>query len=131
MNIANRPSALSAPATLSSSACAAPVPPLTFVVDPARRSCTNTSRNPLVSPGTRFVAAESNMTNRPSALIDPWKLSWLACPPPPRTLTRSVVRVTRSRTNTSEVLSRGCPLRQQPAHVRAWRPLPARQIGGE
>src|SRR5690242_15984000 len=36
----------------------------------AARSRTNASKSELVSPGTRFVAAESNKTYRPSALID-------------------------------------------------------------
>ena len=34
------------------------------------RRRTNTSRSPLVSPGTRLSAKEANATIRPSALID-------------------------------------------------------------
>src|SRR5437762_4951613 len=61
---------------------------LTRSVVPVRRSWTNTSGRPLVSPGTRLDAPETKATNRPLALIDglppfPWF-------PALSTLTRSV-----------------------------------------
>src|SRR5438874_272478 len=79
----------------------APAPPLPR--SGLRRSWTNTSFAPLVSPSTRLGATESKATNRPLALIAGFELSppsaWFA---KLSTLTRSVVRVTRSWTNTSE-----------------------------
>ena len=43
---------------------------LTRVVAPVWQSCTNTSENPLVSPGTRLAESLRNATNRPSAEIE-------------------------------------------------------------
>ena len=70
-------------------------------VVPVWRSRTNTSAAPLVSPGTRLVAYESKATNRPSAEIAAPELTPLPWTPPGPTLTRWVVPVWRSRTNTS------------------------------
>ncbi len=58
---------------------------------------------PFVSPLTRLVADEIKPTKRPSALIAGRPLSAFACVPDESTLTRSVVPVCRSRTNTSSV----------------------------
>jgi len=55
-------------AKLSAFPCPPPVATLTLVVVPVRRSRTNTSSTPLVSPGTRFGAIERNATYRPFAL---------------------------------------------------------------
>src|SRR5204863_7840303 len=92
-----RPSALSVGLRLW------PFPPvpalstLTRSVVPVRRSWTNTSGDPLVSPGTRFVEREVNATNQPSALSARsrcvvqglgYPFSWF---PALSTLTRSVV----------------------------------------
>jgi hypothetical protein len=56
----------------------------------------------LPSPATRLSASEVNATNRPSALIDGPVLSLLPSVPALVTLTRSVVCVCRSNTNTSK-----------------------------
>ena len=48
---------------------------LTRVVVPVWRSCTNTSVEPLVSPGTRLSAQLQNATKRPSGLTDGETLS--------------------------------------------------------
>src|SRR5437870_2793555 len=74
---------------------------LTRSVVPVCRSWTNTSVAPFVSPATRLVAVSWNATKRPSAertgpALKPFP--WL---PPDATLTRSVVPVCRSWTNTS------------------------------
>src|SRR5207244_1030493 len=74
---------------------------LTRSVVPVCRSWTNTSVAPFVSPATRLVAVLWNATKRPSAertgpALKPFP--WL---PPDATLTRSVVPVCRSWTNTS------------------------------
>src|SRR5206468_3661513 len=66
-----------------------------------KRSWTNTSSRPLVSPGTRLVAAETKTTKWPSALIAGWWIVSFASFPAPSTLTRSVMEVRRSCTNTS------------------------------
>ena len=68
---------------------------------PVWRSRTNTSSLPLVSPGTRLLASELKATKRPSAEIAGSKLSPLPWTPPGPRLTRWVVPVWRSRTNTS------------------------------
>src|SRR5688572_25888683 len=66
----------------------------------------NTSVNPLVSPGTRFVAALQNATYRPSPDMEKlWRaLSPLLCAPLELTLTRSVVPSSRSRRKMSQLL---------------------------
>ena len=69
------------------------------------RSRTNTSRKPLLSPGTRLEATDSKATKRPSALMaaapkSPLKL--LPCVPALSTLTLSVSPVWRSWTKTSK-----------------------------
>src|SRR3954452_4037557 len=57
------------------SACRPFGPTLTRIVVPVTRSRTKASLQPLVSSGTRFVAHESKLTNRPSSEIDPAKAS--------------------------------------------------------
>jgi hypothetical protein len=83
-----------------------PCPPaldtLTRVVVPVCRSCTNTSSLPLVSPATRVDAVEENATRRPSALMAGVQLRPFPCPPRLDMLTRDVVPVCRSCTNTSK-----------------------------
>ena len=71
---------------------------------PVCRSRTNTSAAPLVSPGTRLVASELEGDEAPvrrdrraEAVPSPWA-------PPGPTLTRRVVPVWRSRTNTSRAV---------------------------
>src|SRR5262249_59820990 len=68
-------------------ACAPKESILTRTVVPARRSCTNTSGTPFVSPGTRFVAFDEKATQRPSALIDESPLPAFAPQPAQPTLT--------------------------------------------
>src|SRR4051812_2589935 len=55
-----------------------------------------------VSPATRFVAADSKATNRPSALIAGRLLGRSDCTDEGPTLTRVVAPIVRSRTKTSE-----------------------------
>jgi hypothetical protein len=78
---------------------------LSRVVWPVARSCTNTSRTPLVSTGTRFDANDSNATFRPSALIAGPSKALLLLPSPwlPElsTLTRVMALVVVSTTKTS------------------------------
>src|SRR6266550_2456689 len=100
-NATNRPSPLIDGPRLAPSAGVASNPTLTSLVWPVSRSRTNTSSNPLVSPGTRFVAPEVNATKRPSALTDGSRLKPSACLPLLLTLTRSVLPLARSRTKTS------------------------------
>ena len=59
---------------------------------------------PLVSPGTRLDATESNDTKRPSPLMDGRALPLLAGVPSEATLTRVVVPVCWSWTKMSESL---------------------------
>jgi hypothetical protein len=59
------------------------------------------SRALLKSFGTRSRASDSNVTKRPSALIDEPKLSPLAAPPPIVRLMSTVLRVRRSKTKRS------------------------------
>src|SRR6266516_4102455 len=100
-NATNRPSPLIDGPRLAPSAGFASNPTLTSLVWPVSRSRTNTSSNPFVSPGTRFVAREVNATKRPSALTDGSRLKPSACLPLLLTLTRSVSPLARSRTKTS------------------------------
>ena len=65
-----RPSALIAGERLSPFPWFPALSTLTRSVVPVRRSWTNTSATPFVSPGTRLMAAEVKATKRPSALID-------------------------------------------------------------
>ena len=89
--------------------CAPPVLTLTRSVWFDWRSWTNTSCASLVSPATKFVDRELNVTYRPSADIasstetnlSPTPRS--ACTPPEPTLTRSVVLPRRSRTKASSL----------------------------
>ncbi len=63
---------------------------LTRVVAWVLRFRTNASLCPLVSPGTRLVALDSNAMREPSLLIDALPLPPpVACPPVLLTLTRS------------------------------------------
>ena len=73
------------------------------------RSRTKTSISPLVSPGTRLLASDSNTTKRPSPLMAGKRLAPLACPPSLATLTRSVAPLLRLRTKMSlaELVSPG------------------------
>lgn len=66
-----------------------------------RRSWTNTSRRPLVSPGTRLLASDQKATKRPSAEIRGAPLSSLPGLFPESTLTRLVTPAATSRTRTS------------------------------
>ena len=66
MKATKRPSAESDGRTLPASPWRPPVATLTRSVRPVRRSRTNTSSAPLVSPGTRLVACELKATKRPS-----------------------------------------------------------------
>src|SRR5437667_70704 len=77
---------------------------LTRSVVPACRSPTNTSATLLVSPGPRLVALELKTTKRTSPLIPTPELAAFPWFPALSTLTRSVVPVCRSRTNTSSTL---------------------------
>ena len=78
-------------------------PTFARVVSPVSRSCTKTSEAPLVSFGTRFDAADWNVTVRPSPLIHmPW--CWVSpfpWPPSLARLTRIVRASWRSRTKPS------------------------------
>jgi len=74
---------------------------LTRSVVPVCRSCTNTSVLPFVSPATRLVAVLWNATKRPSAERAAPALAALPSVPSEATLTRSVMPVCRSWTNTS------------------------------
>ena len=66
-NATHRPSAEMDGTELPLSACAPDESTLTRSVVPDCRSCTKTSAVPFVSFGTRFAAALSNATKRPSA----------------------------------------------------------------
>jgi hypothetical protein len=110
----NRPSAEIAGWRLSSLPGAPSNPPLTRLVHPINRSWTNTSRNTLVSPGTRFVESDTNATYRPSAEMDGAQLAPFPSTPLRSTLTRVVTPATRSRTNTSST-----PLVSPPTRFRA------------
>src|SRR5438552_10226937 len=100
-----RPSAETAgaknPAKLSSFACAPVEDTLTRFVVPVIRSWTKTSTAPLVSRPTRLVASLENATKRPAAEMAGVKLVPFASAPAEEMLTRPVVPVSRSRTNTS------------------------------
>src|SRR5438552_3012338 len=89
------------PAKLSSFACVPVEDTLTRFVVPVIRSWTKTSTAPLVSRPTRLVASLENATKRPSAEMAGVKLVPFASAPAEEMLTRSVVPVSRSRTNTS------------------------------
>jgi hypothetical protein len=95
------------PSLLTAGYCAAPMPWVpslatdTRVVVPVTRSCRNTSPLALVSPGTRFDAADLKATWRPSLLIAGESDGPSAWVPSLATETRVVVPVSRSWTNTS------------------------------
>jgi hypothetical protein len=74
---------------------------LTRVVWPVTRSWTKMSVLPLVSPGTRLVADDEKETKRPSPLRSGPLLLPFASLPLLVTLTRWVLPLARSRTNTS------------------------------
>src|SRR5512144_1900013 len=82
-------------------ACMPPVDTLIRVVELLRRSRSNTSCAPFVSPGTRLLASERNATRLPSPLMEPRYVSWFASSPADDTLARMVVPATQSRTKTS------------------------------
>src|SRR5207253_196192 len=86
------------------------------------RSRTKTSISPLVSPGTRLLASDSNTTKRPSPLMAGKRLAPLACPPSLATLTRPVAPLPRLRTKMSlaEVVGRRLEVDEDPvaAHRR-------------
>src|SRR5207244_1701178 len=107
-NATKRPSAERAGPALASFPWVPSEAPLTRSVVPVCRSWTNTSVAPFVSPATRLVAKLTNATKRPSAESAGGKaklrrpllpLPWV---PSEATLTRSVVPVCRSWTNTSD-----------------------------
>jgi hypothetical protein len=106
---------------------------LTRVVAPVDRSCTNTSRLPLVSPGTRFVANDSNATLVPSPLIagpsSALELLPLAWFPALSTLTRVIALVAEFTTKTSPVLFVSPGTRSVPAASKATR-LPSALTSG-
>src|SRR5207253_1683861 len=77
--------------------------PFERAVVAAARSWTNTSFAPFGSPATRLVAALWTATKRPSAERAGQLLALLAWVPSEATLTRSVMPVCRSWTNTSVV----------------------------
>src|SRR5205814_1255729 len=62
----------------------------TRTVCPVARSCTKTSRSPLVSPVTRLVAYEAKATQRPLAESEGTKLPELPWAPAESTATRTV-----------------------------------------
>src|SRR5688500_18826432 len=101
MNATYRPSPLIDGAPLARLPWPRALVRLTRSVWRVARSWTNTSDRPLVSPDTRFLAADSKATYRPSALIDGAKLAASPDAPAEDTLTRWVVPATRSWTNTS------------------------------
>ncbi len=76
---------------------------LTRLVSPVWRSRRKMSFTLLLSapPARRLLAADSNTTNRPSALTPGRKLPLLPCAPSVATLTRSVWPLPRSRTKMS------------------------------
>ncbi len=71
-NATNRPSAEIEGCTPSLVASTSAELTDTRSVVPSTRSLTNTSWRPLVSPGTRFVALDTNATKRPSADTALW-----------------------------------------------------------
>src|SRR5205823_240898 len=95
-NATKRPSAERAGPALASFPWVPSEAPLTRSVVPVCRSWTNTSVAPFVSPATRLLPVLWNATKRPSAERAGPALK-------PFTLTRSVVAVCRSWTNTSVV----------------------------
>lgn len=86
----------------SALACSPVAELLTSSVCPVPRSCTNTSSQPLVSPVTRFVASEENVTAPPSGVRRGTCDAPLPWVPPVLTLTRLSCPVVRSRTKMSE-----------------------------
>src|SRR5205814_757207 len=100
-NATKRPSAERAGPALESFPWVPPEATLTRSVVPVCRSCTNTSVAPLVSPATRLVAALWKATKRPAAESAGSLLTLLPWVPSEATLTRSVLPVCRSWTNTS------------------------------
>src|SRR5262245_25495871 len=108
-NATKRPSRLIAGSVPPALAWVPSLATLTRVVTPVRRSRTNTSAVPLLSPWTRLDDSDENATKRPSPLMlgPPMRsrtpLAPSPCLPLEETLTRSVVPSNRSRTNTSAV----------------------------
>ena len=78
-------------------------PTLTSVVTPACKSRTKTSGIPFVSPTTRFAAALTNATYRPSGVIADPRQAPLPGTPARLALTSAVVLLHRSRTKTSVI----------------------------
>ena len=119
-NATMHPSALIAGGNWAPSEASVPSGPrLIRTVFPVTLSCTNTSNQPFVSSGTRFVASERNATNRPSALIAGYELGPLASLPSLATLTRVVLPVLRSWTNTSHMPLSSCATRLEAYDVNA------------
>ncbi len=92
---------------------------LTSDVTPVWWSRTKTSLVALVSSRERFVAADPNAANRPSAFSAGRKLSPLACVPPVLLLTRSVVASVTSRTKASWTPFVSPPVRSAAAETKA------------
>ena len=89
--LTNAPLALIAGAPEGPSAAPPPRAVLTSAVVPVCRSRTKTSGTPLLSPATRFVAADSNTTKRPSAERSGFDDGPSGSPPSTATLTRVTV----------------------------------------
>jgi hypothetical protein len=108
VNATKRPVALIAPSVLSLSPSAPSIATETRVVDGmqpagalAHVSRTKMSVRPFMSPGTRFVAADSKVTKRPSPLIEGRKLWPFACVPSLDIEISAVAPVAVSRTKMS------------------------------
>ncbi len=90
-------------------------------------SRTKTSHVPLTSPGTRFVANDSNTTKRPFGVMP--RALWLGplpWPPPEETLTRIVFPVPRSRSKMSvTVFVSPCTRSEAFDSNTTYRPVPA------
>ena len=96
-----RPFELTTAFPLTPLACLPPEVTLTRWVLPEARSWMKMSRRPFVSLLTRLLAPESNTTNRPSDETEGSRLLPFPCAPFEFTLTRVVVPLPRSCTNTS------------------------------
>jgi len=101
VNITKRPSADSMGCELGLFPWAPPEARDARTVVPAAVSCTNTSREWLVSPGTRASSYESKATIRPSADSAGTWLGSVSCEPSGARDTWVVSPVARSWTNTS------------------------------
>src|SRR5829696_6938911 len=70
--------------------CAPDAEVFTRLVVPASRSRTNTSGEPLVSPGTRLSACDQKVTKRPLPLTEGLRLTSLAGAPDDDALTSTI-----------------------------------------